>query len=79
MSIFLVRLLLARELGHDHVADDCAENQDAPPPLHLVERVSGVAEYRIDGGEDLACGGDGGAEEGAELGEGVVDEALAEG
>ena len=39
-------------------------------------RRTGVAEDGDEGGEDLAGGGDGGEDEGRELGDGVVDEAL---
>ena len=46
--------------------------------LHAGEAVVWVAEYGVERGEDLARGGDGGEDEGAELGHRVVDEVLAD-
>mmetsp|Transcript_34763 Transcript_34763/g.87856 ORF Transcript_34763/g.87856 Transcript_34763/m.87856 type:complete len:338 (+) Transcript_34763:212-1225(+) len=72
-------LAAASQLLQDHFTHDGAKDEEASAPLHLVERVAGVPEDRVDGGEDLAGGGDGGEDEGGELGDGVVDEALPQG
>mmetsp|Transcript_21022 Transcript_21022/g.57934 ORF Transcript_21022/g.57934 Transcript_21022/m.57934 type:complete len:265 (+) Transcript_21022:55-849(+) len=75
----LVSLLLpTTSEGSNLLANDSRKDKTAANPLHLVEAVAGVAEDGNEGREDLASGGHSREQQRRELGNSVVDEALAE-
>mmetsp|Transcript_40690 Transcript_40690/g.83233 ORF Transcript_40690/g.83233 Transcript_40690/m.83233 type:complete len:222 (+) Transcript_40690:208-873(+) len=65
------------KLLHENLRDDANKHQPTAHPLRLVQRVVGVAEDGVDGGEDLSRRRDRREDERAELDNSVVDEALA--